>query len=130
MKIVFLGVGEAFDENFPNNSHLVLSGKTNLLLDCGYSAVAQVWKYNNDQNFLDAVYVSHQHADHYFGLPALLVRMWEEKRTKPLAIISQEGFEDVFLKVMEFSYPGFFARFNFKTDFIKAEPGQAIKFDN
>jgi len=34
MKIIFLGVGEAFDENLPNNSQLVMSGKINLLLDC------------------------------------------------------------------------------------------------
>ena len=33
MKIIFLGVGEAFDETLPNNSHLILSD-TNLLLDC------------------------------------------------------------------------------------------------
>lgn len=126
MKVVFLGAGEAFDENFPNNSHLVQTGRTSLLLDCGYSAVAQVWKYNPDQNFLDAVYISHQHADHYFGLPALLVRMWEEKRAKALAIIGQEGFEDVFKKVMELAYPGFYAKIGFEINFLKAKPGVVI----
>jgi len=30
MKIIFLGVGEAFDENIPNNSHLVVTEKTML----------------------------------------------------------------------------------------------------
>ncbi len=41
MKIIFLGVGEAFDENLPNNSQLVMSGKTNLLLDCGFTVPQQ-----------------------------------------------------------------------------------------
>ncbi len=27
MKIIFLGVGEAFDENLPNNSQIVISEK-------------------------------------------------------------------------------------------------------
>ena len=93
MKVIFLGVGEAFDENNPNNSHLVLSGKTSLLLDCGFVVPYQLWKYNNDQSFLDGVYITHPHADHYFGLPALLVRMSEEKRTRQFTIICQKGFK-------------------------------------
>jgi len=91
MKVIFLGTGEAFDENYLNNSSLVITGKTKLLLDCGMTTPYQLWKYNNDQNLLDAVYISHSHADHYFGLPALLVRMWEEKRKKPITVFSQKG---------------------------------------
>ncbi|MEF9476067.1 MAG: hypothetical protein L0958_05190 [Candidatus Mariimomonas ferrooxydans] len=64
MEIVFLGVGEAFDETVPNNSHVVLSDTT-ILLDCGYSVPAQLWKYNANPSFLDAIYISHRHADHY-----------------------------------------------------------------
>ncbi|KKQ21582.1 MAG: Beta-lactamase domain-containing protein, partial [Parcubacteria group bacterium GW2011_GWA2_37_10] len=48
MKIIFLGVGEAFDENIPNNSHLVITERTKLLLDCGMTAAPQVWKFNPD----------------------------------------------------------------------------------
>ncbi len=56
MKVIFLGVGEACDERVPNNSHLILSD-TKLLLDCGYSAPPQLWKYNPDASFLDAIYI-------------------------------------------------------------------------
>ncbi|MBI2054055.1 MAG: ribonuclease Z [Candidatus Staskawiczbacteria bacterium] len=121
MKIVFLGTGEAFDENVPNNSHLVIAEKTNMLLDCGFTAPPQVWKFNQDKNFLDAIYISHQHADHYFGLPALFVRMWEEGRIKPITIICQKSFIDSFYDLMDFAYKGFKDKFKFSFNFIESE---------
>jgi len=89
MNIKFLGVGEAFDERYPNNSHVLVANNTNLLVDCGYSVPQQWWKLGKDANFLDAIYISHKHADHFFGLLVLLMRIWEEGRTKPLAVICQ-----------------------------------------
>ncbi len=128
MKLIFLGVGEATDENYPNNSILTLS-KTKLLLDCGYSVPQQVWKYNDDQSFLDAVFISHGHADHYFGLPVLLIRMYTEKRTKPLTIICQKGYKKLIKELMEFAYKGFYKRFPFKIKYIEVDGGQKIKFN-
>ncbi len=128
MKIIFLGVGEAFDKNIPNNSVLVLS-KTNLLLDCGYSIPQQLWKYNSDQSFLDAIFISHRHADHYFGLPPLLVRMWEGKRTKPLTIICEKGMEKIIQEVFELGYQNFYEKFDFKVNFIEVKAGQEIQFN-
>ncbi|MBU1973994.1 MAG: ribonuclease Z, partial [Nanoarchaeota archaeon] len=127
MRVVFLGVGEAFDENNPNNAHLILS-KTKLLLDCGYSVPVQLWKYNSNQSFLDAVYISHRHADHYFGICPLLTRMWEEKRSKPLTIICQKGLKKVIIKLLEIGYPGFPKKFKFKINFIEVKSGQTINF--
>ena len=90
MKIVFLGVGEAFDENYPNNSSLVLTDKTKLLLDCGFTVPSQVWKFNPDPSLLDAIYISHRHGDHFLGLPALFLRMWEGGRKRDLEVICQK----------------------------------------
>src|SRR3989344_1524763 len=128
MKLTRLGVGEAFDETLPNNSHLVLS-KTNLLLDCGYSIPPQLWRYNSDQSFLDAIYISHLHADHYFGIPVLLTRMWEEKRKKPLAIICQKGAKSQISELIDFAYKDIASKFEFKLDFVEVESKQKIKFN-
>lgn len=119
MKVIFLGTGEAFDENYLNNSCLVVSNKTNLLLDCGMTTPYQLWKYNNDQGLLDAVYISHSHADHYFGLPALLNRMREEKRKKDLVIIFSE--EKVIKDLIDFGYKGLYPRLGFKVIFQKTK---------
>jgi ribonuclease BN (tRNA processing enzyme) len=128
MKVVFLGVGEAFDENIPNNSHLIETNKTKILLDCGLTAAPQVWKYNPDPSFLDAVYISHWHADHYFGLPGLLLRMWEGGRTRPLTIISRNGFKEQFAKLMDMAYLNFLKNFKFDINIIEAQ--EKINFND
>jgi len=125
MKLIFLGVGEAFDNNLPNNSLLILSD-TKLLLDCGYSIPQQLWKYNEDPEFLDAIYLSHPHADHYFGLPALFVRMWEDNRKKPLTIICQKDMQKLIEQALEIGYKGFKEKFEFSINFIEVEAGQQL----
>jgi ribonuclease BN (tRNA processing enzyme) len=125
MKVIFLGVGEAFDETLPNNSHLILS-ETHLLLDCGYAAPGQVWKYQADQSFIDAIYISHTHADHYFGIPPLLTRMWEEKRKKPLTIISPQGTTATVKELIEFGYRGISDKFEFPVHYREADETQNV----
>ena len=128
MKVIFLGVGEAFDENMPNNSVLVISDKTNLLLDCRCTTPTQLWKFNNDQSFLDAVYISHTHADHYFGIPALLYRMREEERKKPLTIICQD--KKIIKDIIDYGYKSLYSKLGFDINFIEVEEGQAIQFND
>ncbi len=125
MIVLFLSVGEACDEDTPNNAHIILSNTT-LLLDCGYSVPVQLWKYNPDPSFLDAIYISHAHADHYFGLPPLLIRMWEEKRRKLLTIICQKGLKKVIHDLIDYGYKGFSSKFEFKIDFREFEEYQVI----
>jgi len=129
MKVLFLGVGEACDEDYPNNSHLILSGTTTLLLDCGYSVPGQLWRYDPSPSFLDAIYISHRHADHYFGIPALLVRMWEEKRTKPLTFICRRGLREIVRELIEYGYKGLSGRLQFRINFMEVEEKQTIALD-
>jgi ribonuclease BN (tRNA processing enzyme) len=132
MRVIFLGVGSAFDPDVPNNCHLVITEKTNLLLDCGWTGVMQLSKYTSDVDLLDAIYITHWHADHYFGLPALLLMMWEggKGRTKPLMIISRKGFKEQFEKLMDLAYLGFKEKFKFEIKIIEIEEGVDIEFQD
>src|SRR3989344_5891131 len=130
MKITFLGVGEAFDNVLPNNSHLLETDSANMLLDCGYSVPQQWFRLGKDANFFDAIWISHQHADHFFGLPILLMRMWEEGRTKPLAIFCERERVPFFKSFLEMAYPTFSEKFGYQMVFMGVKAGQATKLNN
>lgn len=125
MKIVSIGVGEAFDERYYNNSHLVVSNENVILLDCGYAIPNQIWKYYPDVSFIDSIFISHLHADHCFGLPPLIVRMREEKRRKPLTIISMNN--EKLKQIIKNGYPKALDNSPFEIEFIEAKPSKKIR---
>ncbi|MBR9704943.1 ribonuclease Z [Candidatus Pacearchaeota archaeon] len=129
MKIIFLGTGEAFDENFANNSHLIISDKTTLMLDCGDSPVRNLWKINNNPDFLDALYITHRHSDHLFGLPALISRMHEDNRKKDFTIICTNQLKEDITRIMNHAYQGLNTKFSFKINFILIQNNQEINFN-
>ena len=130
MDVTFLGVGEAFDENHANTSILLRTEHegepVTLLLDCGYSVPPKVWQLGLSADGLDGIWISHFHADHAFGLPALLVRFWEEKRTKDLHILGQKGIESFVLRCLDLAYPNFHPRLEFALRFEEVEPAQQV----
>lgn len=131
MRVKFLGVGEAFDENLSNTSIWIRAGegvdRSSILLDCGFSAPPPFWRASPGPDDLDALWISHFHADHYFGVPALLTRFWESKRQKPLLIIGQKGVEDRITQMMALAYSSILAKLGFDLEFKIIEPGEAIE---
>ncbi|MEM3126772.1 MAG: ribonuclease Z [Candidatus Woesearchaeota archaeon] len=123
MKITFLGTGEAFDV-VPNVSFVVESKNTKLLVECGPVTPIQLWKYKKED--IDAIYLSHSHADHTFGLPSVLIRMLEEARTKPLMIIGWKGIDKWFKKINEIAFRGLLRYRQFPVKIIEI-PGKKIK---
>lgn len=107
-ELIFVGTGEALDPELPNTSLLVRGPKT-MLLDCGYAVPHAFWRISRDVDLLDAIWISHVHADHVFGLPALLLWMRLGKRTRPLTLVCGPGQASKLEAVMELGYPGSFA---------------------
>lgn len=131
MKATFLGVGEACDERLPNTAIWIESGlgasRRSVLLDCGFTAPPEYWRRCSNPEDLDAVWISHFHGDHFFGLPALLLRFWEQKRTKPLIIVGQPGTEEKVRRAMELAYPGFLPKLAYSLVFQSAAAGESIQ---
>ena len=126
IEVTFLGVGEAFDENLPNTSLLVRvhreTSSATLLLDCGFTVPPQFWRHMPEVDLLDGIWISHFHADHCFGLPALLVRFWEEGRRKDLTILGQKGIDVLTQRCFDLAYPGFSEKLTFPIRFVEVEP--------
>jgi ribonuclease BN (tRNA processing enzyme) len=80
------GVGEAFDANEPNSSALVEAHGFTLLIDCGHSAVPALWRRQMGPDAIDAIYLTHHHADHVLGLVPLLDRFGYDGRRRKLTI--------------------------------------------
>ncbi len=131
MNITFLGVGEACDPTCFNTSVLVVfSGQANnhyILLDCGFTTPHRYFAIQNDADALDAVWISHFHGDHFFGIPLLLLRFWEMNRTRPLVICGQKGTADKVLAALDLAYPGFATRLQYPLVFEELEPGRSLE---
>ncbi|HDQ40031.1 MAG TPA: MBL fold metallo-hydrolase [Desulfonatronum sp.] len=131
MRVQFIGVGEAFDEHYPNTSILVsLGGPENqlhVLLDCGFTAAAAYYAHAHVGAALDAVWISHFHGDHFLGVPLLLLRFWEEGRTKPLTIMGQKGVEEKLWSSFDLAFPQFKTRLQYPVHCLEAAPGKTIE---
>jgi ribonuclease BN (tRNA processing enzyme) len=106
--VVFVGTGDAFDPDRPNTSVLYVGGAT-ALLDCGFSAFHAFLATKTPPNALDAVWLSHTHGDHAFGLPALLLWMRVGGRTRPLRVMGGAGLEAWLWRVLDLAYPESFS---------------------
>ncbi|MGC9193881.1 MAG: MBL fold metallo-hydrolase [Syntrophobacteraceae bacterium] len=130
MKIKFIGVGEAVDEKLPNTSIQVVVEENSdwhcILLDCGPTVPPPFLRSCPDPERLEAIWISHFHGDHFFGLPALLLRFQEMKRKKPLAIIGQQGIAEIVQKTVGLAYPSLLSKLCFELNFISVEPGQVL----
>ncbi|MFZ4765977.1 MAG: MBL fold metallo-hydrolase [Roseimicrobium sp.] len=125
-----LGAGPAFDTTLSNTS-LLLEGPWRVLLDVGFAAAQPLWRRSMDADYLDAIFLSHFHADHTFGLPAVLLLMISEGRNggqvrrKPLTLVGPPGLEQYVRELMRLAYPGQWERFEkaVPLTFISLSPG-------
>lgn len=88
MDITVLGVGEASDPAFANSSSLVHHDGYSLLIDCGHSVPSSLWRLAPEPDRIDAIYFTHGHPDHCFGLVPVLIQWKDDGRTRPLDIVA------------------------------------------
>lgn len=88
IRVVLLGTGAAAPTRTRNVSSLaiVLDGRT-LVFDCGEGTQHQLQRSTVHSGSIEAVFITHLHGDHLFGLPGLLATLGLNGRTAPLALI-------------------------------------------
>lgn len=87
VKLVILGSGSATPTltRAPSAQWLRIHD-TDLLIDCGEGTQVQLMRYHLRMNRIRAIFISHLHGDHYFGLPGLISSMNLTGRIAPLKV--------------------------------------------
>jgi ribonuclease BN (tRNA processing enzyme) len=128
MKVEFIGVGEAFDESLPNNSQIVEWDNFRMLVDCGYAVPHSIWKLHPEPEYIDAIYISHRHADHYFGLPSYLTRLAEDGRKRAIEIVCAQGMKGVIINMIDYGYEGILPKLGFEVLFREVSWKDTFEF--
>ena len=72
-------------------------GTATYLIDCGEGTQWRMLEHRVRPHQLRAIFISHLHGDHYFGLFGLLGTMHLQGRTQPLVIVGPPGLDEVLL---------------------------------
>ncbi len=94
MKLTFLGTSAGMPTTERNVSALALAmddAKQWYLVDCGESTQHQLLRCRYTLNNLKAIFITHIHGDHMYGLPGLITSASMQGRKAPLLICAPDG---------------------------------------
>ncbi|MFI2857569.1 MBL fold metallo-hydrolase [Paenibacillus sp. JSM ZJ436] len=75
LKLQMLGTGSAFSRKYFNNNALIFDENFTLMVDCGVTAPTALHQLGRSWDSIDAVLITHTHADHVGGLEELAFQM-------------------------------------------------------
>jgi ribonuclease Z len=92
MKVVFLGTSAGLPSRTRNVAAVavVLDGRV-LLFDCGEGTQQQLLRSNVRASAIEAIFITHLHGDHCYGLPGLLASSSLNGRETPLTVYGAPG---------------------------------------
>jgi len=107
MRLQFIGCGDAFGSGGRFNTCFHIIGRqANFLIDCGASSLISMKKLGVARNDIQAILVTHFHADHFGGLPFFILdSQFFSRRTEPLVVAGPPGLGMWFERVMETAFP-------------------------
>lgn len=108
MRLQFVGCGDAFGSGGRFNTCFHLLGRNiNALIDCGATSLVALNRLAIDRNAIDAIFISHFHADHIGGVPFFILEATHVlKRERPLTIAGPPGLKARYGELMEAAFPG------------------------
>ncbi len=85
------------------SSQIINIGNELYMVDCGEGTQVQLSRYRIKRNKIKAIFISHFHGDHFYGLPGLLSSYTNFERTEPLKIIGPTGLRKYLETIFEIS---------------------------
>lgn len=131
MRLTIAGCGDAFGSGGRFNTCFhVGAGDHVFLIDCGASSLVALKRLGLDPNAITTVFVTHFHADHFGGVPFLVLDGQFSGRTAPLRLVGPAGLASWTERAMETAFPGSFAaKRKFEVVVSEIRPGASAAFD-
>lgn len=125
----FLGSGDAFGDGGRYQACILIqTSSARMLMDCGATSLTAMKRFRVDPGSIDTVIVSHYHADHYGGIPFLILDGQFSHRTNPLAIAGPGDVERRVTTAMKAAFPGSsIVRQRFPISFHQLQAGGEIQ---
>lgn len=120
--LTVLGANSAIPigNRFPT-SQVVAFNQNSYMIDCGEGTQMQVRKNRIKIQGLKAIFISHLHGDHYFGIFGLLGTMSLLGRTAPLRVFSSPGLKEIVELQLRSSY----SKFDYEIEFVELQHGSS-----
>jgi len=123
-EILFLGTGASVpSRNYGLPAVIVRRGRDMVLLDCGEGTQRQIMVSPFSFMKISAIFITHLHGDHFYGMPGLIQTMAMNGRTEPLVVRGPPGFA----KALETILSVCPAPLTFELDSRDMEPGEVQK---
>ena len=106
MRLVFLGTGSGTPTRTRNVASvaLILDDSSVLLFDCGEGTQHRFIDAPVKSGALDAIFISHLHGDHIYGLPGLLASLSMYGRERPLDLVGPDGLREYIECTLQMSH--------------------------
>jgi ribonuclease Z len=106
MEIIFLGTSSGTPTKTRNVSGLaikMITSKSWCLVDCGEGTQQQILKTKLSLNKLSAIFITHLHGDHCYGLPGIIASATMSGRRDDLTIIGPAASKEYFEAIQKHS---------------------------
>jgi ribonuclease BN (tRNA processing enzyme) len=126
-EVIFVGTSDAFGAGGRRQSATLVRGPSGgLLFDCGGTTLSGLNELGIERGEIDTIVLSHFHADHFGGVPSMLIAMlYEDQRDEMLRIAGPPELEPRVRAACEaLGHPLDDRLWRFKTEFTVLEPGR------
>ncbi|MBI4852789.1 MAG: ribonuclease Z [Acidobacteria bacterium] len=126
MKVIMLGTSSGTPTKERNVSSLAIFINGHwLLFDCGEGTQYRLLRAPVRLGQLDAIFLTHVHGDHIFGLPGLLATLSMQHRPNPLYVYGPRGIKDFITMSLKLSV----TRLSYELKITEVEAGIVRKAD-